>query len=80
MNLIHFSELPYYLTVFSKLDKKQNTVKVEIHSRIHVNKVVEMPNGWSTEWVVANPSGFRSDILAFVIKRYGLIKEPVKYS
>ncbi len=76
---IKFNELPYYLSIYMIVDKENDCVKVEIHSRIHVNKVTEMPNSWSIDYVDSYPRRFRADILAHIIKRYGLQTQPVTY-
>lgn len=75
-----FPELPYYLSIFRVVDPEEDSVKVRVHSRIHVKKEIEMPNYWSIEWVQLNPNKFRGEILSFCIKRYGLQKEPTRYS
>lgn len=74
-----FPELPYYLRIFRATDSETNSVKVRVHSRIHVKKEIEMPHSWSIEWMQLNPSKFRSEILNFCIKRYGLQKQPTQY-
>lgn len=74
---IVFDCLPYYLKVYRKIEN--DTVKVEIHSRIHVNKVIEMPNSWSAEFVRDRPNQFMGDVLHFIVNRYGLKEQPLKY-
>lgn len=72
-----FPELPYYLTVYQITEG--NTVRIEVESKIHVNKVVEMPTSFSTDFVASKPGTFRKDVLDFIIRRYGLKLEPPKY-
>jgi len=74
-----FPELPHYLTIIRKIDKENDQVNVTIKSRIHVNKVVEMPNTWSIGFVQHRYRQFRSDVLSFVVKRYHLKLEAPKY-
>lgn len=76
---IGFNELPYYLSIYAIRDDENDCVKVEIHSRIHVNKVVEMPHSWSIDFVDSYPTRFMGDILSYTIKRYGLTVQPTKY-
>lgn len=77
-NVIHFPELPYYLTVKQIVDG--DTVRVQVESKIHVNRVVDMPTQFSVGFVNDRPNAFRNDVLSWVIKRYGLTPEPVRYS
>ncbi len=73
-----FPELPYYLTVSTR--EEEGTVYVVVNSTIHVNKEVTLPGSYSREYVQDKYRQFRSDILAQIVKRYGLKLEPVKYS
>lgn len=77
--IIHFSELPFYLTIKKLTNYDTNTVKIVIESKIHVNKIVEMPTLFSIDYVRSEPNAFRSHILSFVVKRYGLHPAPMKY-
>lgn len=77
---IKFSELPHYLTVKKITDVESDNVRVEVESTIHTNRVVKMPNNWSIDFVQAKPRQFQADILAFVVNRYGLKPQPVRYS
>ena len=76
---IIFPELPYYFTIVRKIDKENDRVTVVINSRIHVNKTIQMPNTWSVGFVQDRYRQFRSEILSFVVKRYGLRLEDPKY-
>ena len=77
---IKFPEFPYYLTIFAEYDAEQDSVKVTIHSKIHVNKLVVMPNTWSGDFVKHRPKEFRADVFDYVIKAYHLKKQPEKYA
>lgn len=77
-SVMQFSELPHYLTVKKVVDG--DTVSVVVESTIHVEKVVKMPTSFEVEFVRLYPGTFRADVLAFVVNRYGLKKEPVRYS
>lgn len=76
--LMHFPELPHYLKVKRIVDG--DTVSVAIESNIHAEKVVKMPTSFSIGFIDLYPGRFRDDVLAFVVKRYGLKQEPVRYS
>lgn len=56
------------------------TVKVEIHSTIHCNKVRVMPNAWSVGFVRWKPNQFRGDVLSYILRVYSLTQDPVTYS
>ena len=75
-----FPELPHYLSIFKIFDPEDDEVKVRVHSKFHVNKEIEMPHSWSMAWVLFNPNKFRGEIRDFCIKKYGLQKEPTRYS
>lgn len=75
---IQFPQLPHYLTV--KKGTNNNTVKIFVESTIHVNRIVEMPTSFSIDFVQSRPNQFMGDVLGFVIKRYGLKLEQVRYS
>ena len=72
---LHFPELPYYLKAY--LTVGEDNQKVEIHSRFHVEKVVIMPHTWSLDFPM---NRLRGDVFSFIVKRYGLTKDPVSYS
>ena len=76
-SVMQFSELPHYLTVKKIVD--DDTVSVVVESTIHVEKVVKMPTSFSIAFVASYPGSFRADVLAFVVKRYGLQREPLRY-
>lgn len=75
-----FPELPYYLKVIKTIDLDGDLVSVTIESKIHVERVIKMPNMWSVGFVTAYPNRFRGDVFSFIIKRYGLTLEPTRYS
>jgi len=77
---LFFSKFPFYLKVFMKHNKELDTISVEIHSTIHVNKIVTMPISWSFGFYNVRNNQFRSDIAAFIIKNYGLKLNPVSYT
>lgn len=95
-HIIHFPELPSYLTVkvitgdlptYTTLngntytdDREGRTVRCEVHSTIHVTKVNKLPHSWSEGFVAAYPARFRGDILGTIINQYGLKQDPVSYS
>lgn len=76
---IHIRELPYYLKVYQKVNKETNTINVEIHSRVHVDKIVEMPHSWSIDFVQDRYKYFLGDVLSFIVKSYGLVRQETKY-
>ena len=78
MYKMYFPELPYYLEVYQKVDD-DDSVHVIVKSKIHVNKEVTLPTTYNTGYIKARPNSFRGEILAAIIKRYGLHKEPTKY-
>lgn len=73
-----FPELPYYLKIIRRIEN--NSVFVDIHSQVHVNKIVTMGLSWSVDFVASKHKEFRRDVLNFVISRYGLRKNEEKYS
>lgn len=83
---MHFPEFPGYLSVKVHLtpdngvSDEGGTVRVEVHSTIHVNKAVSMPNSWSLGFVERYPERFRGDVMGFIIRRYGLTLDPPRYS
>ena len=77
---LFFSEFPSYLTHFMVIDHGKESIKVEVHSDIHVRKVATMPQSFSIEYVSDCPQRFRGYVLDFTIRAFGLKKEPVKYS
>lgn len=77
---MHFNELPYYLSFFMITDEKNDCVKVEIHSKIHVNKIHEMPHSWSIDYVATRPQSFAEDVFSYAIKVYDLKPNAVTYS
>lgn len=81
---MYFSELPYYLSVHLTVEEcpesSEGTVKVEVHSKIHVNKVHRFPMSWSQGYVRKYPDRFRMEVLAYIIELYGLKAEPIRYS
>lgn len=77
MTEIVFPEFPHYLKVYMNI--KDDNVTVTVHSTVHVNKKVVMPHSWSEEYIRVKPQLFRADIRAFIIKSYGLVKQPTSY-
>lgn len=75
--VMHFSELPYYLTVKQVIEN--DTVKVQVESKIHVNRLVTCPTQWSVDFVKSKPNTFRNDVLCWVIRHYGLTPAPLSY-
>jgi hypothetical protein len=80
-----FAELPDNFIVIAKCEKWvgafniiHHSVKVEIHSSLHVEKIVNMPNSFSRDFVEEYPETFRRDVLNYIIKTYGL-RMPFKY-
>lgn len=74
---LHFTELPHYLTVY--IVTKGDSVRVEVHSTIHVNKVNTLSGSYSAEYVTDMHSQFRSDVFDKIVRAYGLTKQPVSY-
>jgi hypothetical protein len=74
---IVFPEFPYYLKIFEYIE--DDVVKVVIHSKIHKNKEVKMPDSWSMKYRTRYPKSFMDDVFYYVIKRYGLTKVPTQY-
>lgn len=72
---LHFPEFPSYLTAY--LIRQENSFKVEVHSMIHVNKIVTMPHTWTLDFPWTR---LRGDVFGFIIQRYGLTKEPERWS
>lgn len=80
--VLQFPQLPSYLSVTFRTEDggfEGGTVKVTIHSTIHVNKSVEMPNQWTVGFVDRYPNRFMGDVLRYVVKQYGLSLSPPKY-
>jgi len=75
--IMQFDELPHYLTV--KRETVGDTVKVQVESKIHVNRLVDCPTQWSVGFVQDKPNTFRNDVLCWVIRRYGLVPAPLRY-
>lgn len=76
-------ELPTYTTLNGNTytnDKEGRTVSCEVHSDIHVNKVVTLPHSWSEGFITAYPKRWLGDIHDTIIKRYGLTLDPPSYS
>jgi hypothetical protein len=76
-DVMTFPELPHYLTIKKVVDG--DTVKVQVESTIHVNRLVTMPTQFSTDFVRNKPNTFRNDVLCFVVRRYGLTLSPRHY-
>jgi hypothetical protein len=76
---IIFPELPYYLKVYEHIDIRNNTVKVYMHSLIHENKVVIIPNSWTWDYRRDKANTFKSEVRSFIIKRYRLCNQPTKF-
>lgn len=79
LHKMHFPELPYYLEVYFKINDTTDTVKVEVHSRLHVKRVNELPLGWSIEFMRDRPNEVRGDILGYIISAYDLEPKPAGY-
>lgn len=77
MHKIVFPEFPFYINVYETVE--DGTVKVIVRSSIHVNREVTMPNSWTEEFRRDMPDRFLADVRSFIIKRYGLTKEPTRY-
>lgn len=77
MEQMYFPELPFYLTVYRTI--KDNSVSVEVHSTIHVNKIVKLPTSWSVGFVQSYPRQFVGDVLDLIVKYYGLKPSPITY-
>ncbi len=77
---MHFPELPYYLTVWKIIDSDSDTVSIEVESKVHVDKITKLPASYSTGFVATYPNRFSAEVLAAVIKRFGLTKNPTTYS
>lgn len=85
-----FPELPHYLTVYKVLTEAtyhRNTLEdeganvgVEVHSTIHVNKVVTLPALYSEGYINRYPNRWASDILMKIVRRYGLTVQPRQYA
>ena len=74
---MHFSELPFYLTVKKVIEGE--TVSIKVESKVHVNRVVLLPTRYSTEYVQDRPNQFRREVLSAIVKRYGLTLESPRY-
>ena len=72
---IHTPSFPYYLKAFKVI--RDNDQKVFIHSRIHVNRIVEMPDTWSLDYPYNKLHG---RVMEYMIKAYGLKLNPTSYS
>lgn len=75
-----FPELPYYLTVKKVIDNETDTVNVVVESKIHVEKEVTLPTSYSIGYTRDRPNRFRAEVLASIVRRYGLKPDPLKYS
>ena len=78
--VMHFPELPSYLTVKKVVDTDKGLVSATIESAIHVDKVVEMTNSFSGEFAGLNPRVFRYHVMGYVVRWSGLWLEPSPYS
>lgn len=74
-----FPELPRTLRIYQKTNPKTGSVYVEVHSSIHVEKVIVSPMSWSADFVRDRYKTFLRDVREFVIKRYGLEEAPLTY-
>ena len=75
---LHFPELPHYLRVEAVC--RGGSVKIFVHSTIHVNRTVELPTCYSYEYFRSEIDDVRGAALQQVVRRYGLQREPVRYS
>lgn len=75
---LHFPELPHYLRV--EAVGRNGTVKIFVHSTIHVNKTVELPTSYSYDYFRDSLAYVRGKALFQIIRRYGLKQEPLRYS
>jgi hypothetical protein len=85
VDLMHFEELPSYLTVrkiahLDPDDHEGGTVRVEVESQIHVDRVVTLPTQFSVAFVNDRYEQFRLHVLSAIVKQYGLRPEPTRYS
>lgn len=76
---IHLPQMPYYLSAIGRVYEKDDLVKVDIHSKIHVNKKIEIPNSWSLSFVKERHKEFMGDVIHFMVKRYGLKPAPFRF-
>lgn len=96
MTPIDFPSLPSYLKVFRVVgdlptyttlngntytdDREGRIVRVEVHSDIHVSKVVTLPHSWSEGFINARPKEWLGDIHSYIVRAYGLELQPVSYA
>lgn len=79
---VKVGEMPTYTTLNGNTytdDREGRTVTCEVHSTIHVNKVVTLPHSWSEGFIAARPQEWRGDIIGTIVRRYGLKPAPFRY-
>jgi len=82
---LHFPEFPYYITAKARIVRDEDsdeggTVRVIVSSRIHAPKETTMSLSWSYKFFREKRNEFLGDVMAFIIKTYGLKRNPVTYS
>jgi hypothetical protein len=55
-------------------------VTCEVHSTIHVNRVVTLPHSWTEGYISTYPNRWQGELLATIVQRYGLTLDPPSYS
>lgn len=74
-----FPELPHYLTVKATVDGDKERVSVSVESSIHVKRESKMSISFTMGYVETYPTAFRNEVLAYVVKKYGLKADPLRY-
>lgn len=77
--LMHFDELPYYLTVEAIENEDGDIVSIKVISTVHMRRTIVCPMGFSKEYIEHKPNSFRKDVLKWIVKTYGLRPTPLKY-
>ena len=82
---LHFPEFPFYITAKARIvrdenDREGGTVRVTVSSSIHEPKERTMGLSWSYKFFRKKRNEFLGDVMVFIIRTYGLKRNPVTYS
>jgi len=76
---MNFPELPHYFTVKATVDVEKERVSVEVESSVHVKRKEKMSISFTMDYVETYPKSFRNEVLDYIVKRYGLKAESLRY-
>ena len=83
---MHFPEFPQYLEVFIRhtpsdaVSDEGGSIRVVVRSKIHKTKEVILPTSVTKGYYDKCPNRFRSEIKYSIIERYGLERQPERWT